>query len=94
MDTEFFKELERFALLVKKRVSTTYAGGRKSLRYGRGITPVGYREYRQGDDFKLVDWKAYGRTEKLYVREHELSISFWTPAEAWVTTASSNMPPR
>jgi len=71
MDTEFFKELERFALLVKKRVSTTYTGGRKSLRYGRGITPVGYREYRQGDDFKIVDWKAYGRTEKLYVREHE-----------------------
>jgi uncharacterized protein (DUF58 family) len=71
MDTEFFNELNRFALLVKKRVSTPYTGGRKSLRYGRGITPVGYREYRKGDDFKLVDWKAYGRTEKLYVREHE-----------------------
>ena len=71
MDTEFFKELDKFSLLVKKRVSTTYTGGRKSLRYGRGITPVGYREYRKGDDFKLVDWKAYGRTEKLYVREHE-----------------------
>lgn len=71
MDTEFFKELDKFALLVKKRVSTTYTGGRKSLRYGRGITPVGYREYRKGDDFKFVDWKAYGRTEKLYVREHE-----------------------
>lgn len=71
MDTEFFEELNRFALLVKKRVSTSYTGGRKSLRYGRGITPVGYREYRKGDDFKLVDWKAYGRTEKLYVREHE-----------------------
>jgi uncharacterized protein (DUF58 family) len=71
MDTEFFKELDKFALLVKKRVSTTYTGGRKSLRYGRGITPVGYREYRKGDDFKLIDWKVYGRTEKLYVREHE-----------------------
>jgi uncharacterized protein (DUF58 family) len=71
MDTEFFNELNKFALLVKKRVSTSYTGGRKSLRYGRGITPVGYREYRKGDDFKLVDWKAYGRTEKLYVREHE-----------------------
>jgi uncharacterized protein (DUF58 family) len=71
MDTEFFKELEKFSLLVKKRVSTTYSGGRKSLRYGRGVTPVGYREYRKGDDFKLVDWKVYGRTEKLYVREHE-----------------------
>lgn len=71
METEFFRELERFALLVKKRVSTAYSGGRKSLRFGHGISPVGYREYRRGDDFKLVDWKVYGRTEKLYIREHE-----------------------
>lgn len=71
MDTEFFRELERFALLVKKRVSTAYSGGRRSLRFGHGISPVGYREYRKGDDFKLVDWKVYGRTEKLYIREHE-----------------------
>jgi uncharacterized protein (DUF58 family) len=71
MDTEFFKELEKFSLLVKKRVSTAYSGGRKSLRLGHGISPVGYREYRKGADFKLVDWKVYGRTEKLYIREHE-----------------------
>jgi uncharacterized protein (DUF58 family) len=71
MDTEFFSELSKFALFVKKRVSTAYSGGRKSLRFGHGISPVGYREYRRGDDFKLVDWKVYGRTEKLYIREHE-----------------------
>jgi uncharacterized protein (DUF58 family) len=71
MDTEFFKELDKFTLLVKKRVSTAYTGGRKSLRLGHGISPVGYREYRTGDDFKLIDWKVYGRTEKLYIREHE-----------------------
>jgi len=71
MDIDFFKELERFSLLVRKRVSTAYSGGRKSLRFGHGISPVGYREYRKGDDFKLVDWKVYGRTEKLYIREHE-----------------------
>jgi uncharacterized protein (DUF58 family) len=71
MDTEFFKELERFSFLIKKRVSTAYSGGRKSLRFGHGVSPVGYREYRKGDDFKLVDWKVYGRTEKLYIREHE-----------------------
>jgi uncharacterized protein (DUF58 family) len=69
MDTEFFRELDKFALLVKKRVSTAYTGGRKSLRFGHGISPVGYREYRTGDDFKLIDWKVYGRTEKLYPGE-------------------------
>lgn len=71
MDTEFFKDLDKFALSVKKRVSTPYSGGRKSVRFGHGISPVGYREYRKGDDFKLIDWKVYGRTEKLYVKEHE-----------------------
>jgi len=71
MDTEFLKELERFALLVKKRVSTAYTGSRRSVRFGHGISPVGYREYRKGDDFKLVDWKVYGRTEKLFIKEHE-----------------------
>lgn len=71
MDTEFLAELDRFTLLVRKRVSTAYTGARRSVKVGRGISPVGYREYRKGDDFKFVDWKVYGRTEKLYVREHE-----------------------
>jgi uncharacterized protein (DUF58 family) len=71
MDTEFFQELERFSLLVRKRVSTAYTGSRRSVRFGHGISPVGYRPYRRGDDFKLVDWKVYGRTEKLFIREHE-----------------------
>jgi len=71
MDTEFLAELDRFTLLVRKRVSTAYTGARRSVKVGRGISPVGYREYRKGDDFKFVDWKVYARTEKLYVREHE-----------------------
>ncbi|MDF0590510.1 DUF58 domain-containing protein [Candidatus Methanocrinis natronophilus] len=71
MDTDFLAELDRFTLLVRKRVSTTYTGARRSVKVGRGISTVGYREYRKGDDFKFVDWKVYGRTEKLYVREHE-----------------------
>lgn len=71
MDTAFLAELDRFTLLMKKRVSTVYTGARRSVKAGRGISPLGYREYRKGDDFKLVDWKVYGRSEKLYVREHE-----------------------
>jgi len=39
---------------------------------------VSYREYTRGDDFKIIDWKVYGRTEKLYVKEFEEEKSLTT----------------
>jgi uncharacterized protein (DUF58 family) len=78
IDTSFFKELDRFSFMVRKRVSTAYSGSRRSILKGRGMEPVSYREYSQGDDFKTIDWKVYGRTEKLYVKEFEEEKSLTT----------------
>lgn len=71
INTDFFEELDRFNFMMRKRVSTVYAGSRRSVRYGRGIGIVGYREYMPGDDIKTIDWRLYGRTEKLYIRQYE-----------------------
>src|SRR5207249_2047221 len=30
-----------------------------------------YREYTDGDDIRLVDWKAFGRSDRYYVRLYE-----------------------
>ncbi len=78
IDTSFFKELDRFSFMVRKRVSTAYSGTRRSILKGRGMEPVSCREYTQGDDFKIIDWKVYGRTEKLYVKEFEEEKSLTT----------------
>ncbi len=78
IDTSFFKELDRFSFMVRKRVSTAYSGSRRSILKGRGMEPVSYREYTKGDDFKIIDWKVYGRTEKLYVKEFEEEKSLTT----------------
>ncbi len=78
IDTSFFQELDRFSFMVRKRVSTAYSGSRRSILKGRGMEPVSYREYTQGDDFKIIDWKVYGRTEKLYVKEFEEEKSLTT----------------
>jgi uncharacterized protein (DUF58 family) len=78
IDTSFFKELDRFSFMVRKRVSTAYSGSRRSILKGRGMEPVSYREYTRGDDFKIIDWKVYGRTEKLYVKEFEEEKSLST----------------
>ncbi|MFQ6121095.1 MAG: DUF58 domain-containing protein [Methanosarcinales archaeon] len=71
IDTEFFHQLDRFSFMIRKRVSNVYAGSRRSIRQGKGIEVVGYREYMPGDDFKSIDWRLYGRTEKLYIRKFE-----------------------
>jgi len=71
IDIEFLRQLDRYNMAVKKRVSTVYAGNRPSTRVGKGIDTVGYREYYAGDEMKDIDWKAYSRTEKLYVRQFE-----------------------
>jgi len=70
-DIEFLRQLDRYNVAIKKRVSTVYAGNRPSARIGKGIDTVGYREYYPGDEMKDIDWKAYSRTEKLYVRQFE-----------------------
>ncbi|HWR26083.1 MAG TPA: DUF58 domain-containing protein, partial [Methanosarcina sp.] len=42
-----------------------------STRSGRGIDTIGFREYDSSDSLKDINWKAYARTEKLYVRQFE-----------------------
>lgn len=71
IDTDFFRQLDRFTFTVRKRVSTVYAGNRPSTRSGHGIDTIGYREYDRSDELKAIDWKVYARSEKLYVRQFE-----------------------
>jgi uncharacterized protein (DUF58 family) len=71
IETDFFRQLDRFTFSVRKRVSTVYAGNRPSIRSGHGIDTIGFREYDHSDELKDIDWKAYARTEKLYVRQFE-----------------------
>ncbi|MHC1625467.1 MAG: DUF58 domain-containing protein [Methermicoccaceae archaeon] len=70
-ELDFFDELDRFSFMVRKRVSTIYKGARSSLSHGIGTEVMSFREYSQGDDIRLIDWKAYARTEKLFVKEYE-----------------------
>ena len=78
IDVDFFRQLDRFTFMVRKKVSTAYAGSRRSTHSGKGLDTIGYREYNQGDELKSIDWKAYARSEKLYVRQFEEDKSLTT----------------
>ncbi len=71
IDTEFLAQLDKFHLVVSKRVTSTYSGPRRSIASGRGLVFKDYRVYAPGDDTRLIDWKVFARTDDLYVKNYE-----------------------
>ena len=69
--TEFLDELNRFNLVVQKRVTSNYIGPRKSVAAGRGLTFKDHRAYAPGDDIRLIDWKVFARTDDLHIKTFE-----------------------
>ena len=43
-------------------------GAHRSSRLGRSPEFTEYRAYRHGDDLRRLDWKLYGRTDRLFLR--------------------------
>src|SRR5512144_865619 len=46
-------------------------GLHKSPYHGFSVEFTEHRPYLQGDNLKDVDWKAYGKTEKFYIKQYE-----------------------
>lgn len=47
------------------------SGRHPSPHRGSSVEFAEYRRYVQGDDLRRVDWRAFGRTERYYVKEFE-----------------------
>lgn len=71
IDQDFLAALDQFHLIIRKRVTSSYTGSRSSTAGGRGLTLKDYRIYSPGDDFRLIDWKIYARTDDLYIKRYE-----------------------
>jgi len=67
-DKEFFKKLNNISIKLNLKLSKGAQGGRKSRVRGTSVEFSDFREYVHGDDFRRVDWNAYGRFEKLFIK--------------------------
>ena len=76
IDSSFLDQLKKLNFATRKKVSSIYTGSRSSIKQGRGMELYDHREYYAGDDFRAIDWKLYGRTEKLYIRRFEEEKDF------------------
>ncbi|RKD30551.1 DUF58 domain-containing protein [Thermohalobacter berrensis] len=81
INISLLKKLETLKLNSNFILNKGYSGSRKSKAKGSSIEFSDYREYVPGDDFRKIDWNAYGRFQKLFVKlfmeEREASINIF-----------------
>jgi uncharacterized protein (DUF58 family) len=64
----FLLQLERLSFISKRTHVGRVKGERKSPRRGSSVEFADYRPYEIGDDLRYVDWNAFGRLNRLYLK--------------------------
>ncbi len=70
LDAKFYDSLRGLRLAVGHKSSMNLAGNRKSVQKGTSAEFSDFREYLPGDDIRRIDWNAYGRLDRLYIKEY------------------------
>jgi uncharacterized protein (DUF58 family) len=71
LDADVLQRLDSLALLTRRPMATGRPGRRRSPLAGSSMEFADYRRYTPGDDFRRIDWKAYARLERLFLRVFE-----------------------
>ena len=75
-----FTSAKQLLLLARLSANQFVGSQHKSKRNAAGQEFSQYRSYQAGDDIRLLDWKAYARSDRFYIRESEqkkgISIHF------------------
>ena len=67
-DEAFLRRLEQLELASRRLTAGRMKGERRSVRRGQSIEFADYRTYASGDDLRQLDWNAYARLERLFVK--------------------------
>ena len=67
-NAEFYQKLNKLRMPLRMRTAAGMNGSRKSKAKGNSVEFSDFREYILGDDIRRIDWNAYGRFDKLFVK--------------------------
>jgi uncharacterized protein (DUF58 family) len=70
LDPEFLKTLEELTLLSRDDLSGVVGADHRSRTLGQGLEFSDYRRYSAGDDPRSLDWSAYLRLGKLFLKTY------------------------
>jgi uncharacterized protein (DUF58 family) len=61
----------RLALVARNLVEGFLTGVHKSPYKGFSVEFAEHRQYYPGDEIRHIDWRAYGKTDRYYIKEYE-----------------------
>src|SRR5215470_7293789 len=71
LDTGVLSRLAGFPLFARRPMLGSVSGRHPSPHRGSSVEFAEYRKYVAGDDLRRLDWRAYGRSDRFFVKEFE-----------------------
>ncbi len=71
LDADVLSRLAGVPLFARRPMHGTVSGRHASPHRGSSVEFAEYRKYVPGDDLRRLDWRAFGRSDRFYVKEFE-----------------------
>jgi len=71
LDPIFLSKLANMELVARCAVEGFFSGLHPSPFHGFSVEYSDHRQYHAGDEIKFVDWKVFGRSDKLYIKRFQ-----------------------
>jgi uncharacterized protein (DUF58 family) len=71
LDTAILSRLASFPLFARRPMQGNVSGRHPSPHRGSSVEFAEYRKYVPGDDLRRLDWRAYGRSDRFFIKEYE-----------------------
>lgn len=71
LDPEVLSRISRLELRARMVVEGFISGMHRSPYQGYSVEFAAHREYVPGDDLRHIDWRLFGRADRLYIKQYE-----------------------
>src|SRR5437660_8428803 len=76
LNPSILARITSLGLRAQRVMEGTISGLHRSPLHGMSVEFADYREYTPGDDLKRLDWRAYARSNRYYIKRYEEETNF------------------
>src|SRR3954471_4527584 len=71
LDPDVLSRIHSLGLRAQRVVEGSISGLHRSPLHGVSVEFAAYREYAPGDDLRRLDWRAFARSDRHFIKQYE-----------------------